>query len=172
MENPAVVRPVEVAWQVGLATLRFNFRGVGGSAGAHDEGVGEQADLRAALHFLADRLAPGLPLGLAGYSFGAWVAARIARTAAGDRPETGALCLIAPPLAMSGFDFLEGWEQATLLVAGSRDQYCPAADLERLAGRLKDAECVIVDGADHFFFGRLFPLGAAVGRWARRWAAA
>ena len=86
MHNPVVVRASEVAQGLGLATLRFNFRGVGASTGVHDEGKGEQDDVLAALDMLAARLPAGRQVGLAGYSFGSWVSARV--VAAGrDLPE-------------------------------------------------------------------------------------
>ena len=63
MDNPVVVRAAEVAREAGLATLRFNFRGVGASEGSHDKGRGEQDDVRAALATLRARLAAGSPWG-------------------------------------------------------------------------------------------------------------
>ena len=167
MDNPVVIRAAEVARETGLATLRFNFRGVGGSEGSHDKGRGEQDDVRAALATLRARLAPG-PLGLAGYSFGAWVASRVAVAAAG----LAALGLIAPPLSMFGFDNLDPDGLRLLVAAGTQDAYCPLADLDRLAARLPDGAVDRIEGADHFFFGKLFPLGEAVRRWALEWAAA
>ncbi len=166
MENPVVERAAEVAREVGLSTLRFNFRGVGRSTGVHAQGEGEQDDLRAALATLRSHLPSGRPLGLAGYSFGAWVAARVARSAS----TVAALCLIAPPLAMLDFGGLDGDGKDLLLVVGTRDAYCPVHDLGELAGRLPGAQAVTVEGADHFFFGKLFPLGEAIRGWARRWA--
>lgn len=167
MENPVVVRAAEVCQAAGLATLRFNFRGVGGSGGRHNGGTGERDDASAALAMLAAHLPPARPLGLCGYSFGAWVVARLAA----EEPTILALCLIAPPLGM--FDFPVSAEPArdTLLVAGTCDGYCPVDGLARLAAGLPGAETAIVEEADHFFFGKLFPLGAAVERWARRWTA-
>jgi uncharacterized protein len=166
MENPVVVRAVEVAREVGLSTLRFNFRGVGRSTGIHAKGEGEQGDLKAALAMLHSHLPPDRPLGVAGYSFGAWVAAGVA----GSGSERTALCLIAPPLAMLDFATLDRTGERVLLVAGTRDSYCPLESLEALGGRLPGAQLRIVDGADHFFFGKLFPLGEAIRSWARDWA--
>ena len=166
MENPVVVRAAEVGSETGLSTLRFNFRGVGRSAGAYAQGKGEQDDLRAALAMLRSRLPQGRPLGLAGYSFGAWIAAQVTGPAC---PLAG-LCLIAPPLAMFDFAALDGADMDILLVSGTRDPYCQPSDLAALAERLPAAETVSIEGADHFFFGKLFPLGEAIRSWARRWA--
>jgi uncharacterized protein len=165
MDNPVVVRAVEVGAEVGLATLRFNFRGVGGSTGTHDQGNGERDDVRAALRALTSHLTVGRPFGLAGYSFGAWMAAQVA-------PGSGlaGLCLIAPPLAMADFGSFDGGAMDVLLVAGTQDPYCPLPNLAALADRLPSAQTVTLEGADHFFFGKLFPLGEALRGWARRWA--
>src|SRR5438552_10187708 len=116
MENPVVVRAAEVGSETGLSTLRFNFRGVGRSAGAYAQGKGEQDDLRAALAMLRSRLPQGRPLGLAGYSFGAWIAAGVT----GPALPLAGLCLIAPPLAMFDFGTLDGADLHILLVAGTR----------------------------------------------------
>jgi len=167
MDNPVVLRAAEVARESGLATLRFNFRGVGASTGAHDRGEGEQDDVRAALAALRSRLPAGRPLGLAGYSFGAWVSSRVAA------PEAlSALCLIAPPLAMFDLAAFDPGPLALLLVAGTQDPYCPLPDFDGLASRLPGAAAARIEGADHFFFGKLFPMGEAVRGWARGWVPA
>src|SRR5215510_5381374 len=161
MDNPVVVRVQEVCAGLGLATLRFNFRGVGGSGGAHAGGVGEQDDARAALEFLSR--ATGAPTAIAGYSFGSRIAALVA---CGD-PRIEGLALIAPPLGMYDFACVEGVRAQTLVVAGTNDSYCPAPDFARLGARLPSATKVSIEGADHFFFGKLFPLGEAVAQWAQ-----
>jgi len=166
MDNPVVVRAAEVAREEGVGTLRFNFRGVGASTGIHAHGEGEQTDLRAAMALLRSHLPSEGPFGLLGYSFGAWIAAGVA----GSEPTLAALGLVAPPLAMLDFTALSAVGQDVLLVAGTRDTYCPVPILEEMAGRTDGARAVIVEGADHFFFGKLFPLGEAIREWARRWA--
>lgn len=158
MDNPVVIRAAEVCREAGYATLRFNFRGVGASAGVHDKGEGEQQDIRAAEATLSARLPTVGPIGVIGYSFGAWTAARAMRP--GDAP----LGLIAPPLGMFDFDRLGKDGGRLLLVAGTRDPYCPVEALHRLT-RATGAEERIIEGADHFFFGKLYPLGEAIGAW-------
>lgn len=158
MDNPVVIRAAEVVREAGHATLRFNFRGVGASTGVHDKGEGEQDDVRAAVATLAAHLPPGSPVGVIGYSFGAWTAARAMR------PGEAALALIAPPLGMFDFQVLVPSTGPTLLVAGTRDTYCPIEALHRLAEATGAKERVI-EGADHFFFGKLYPLGEAIGAW-------
>ena len=164
MDNPVVVRAAEVAQSAGVTTLRFNFRGVGASSGKHGGGEAEQEDVKAALGALAERMPAGSSIGLAGYSFGAWVAARVA--AGTDLP---ALALLAPPLGMYDLDFLARAPKATLLMAGTSDQYCPVEALRRLGQKL-GATVEVIEGAEHFFFGKLFPLGEAIERWLRTWA--
>jgi len=160
MDNPVVIRAAEVAQAAGYATLRFNFRGVGTSEGVHDKGRGEQDDVKAAIATLAAHLPPGSPVGVMGYSFGAAMAARATRPDAAHAP----LALIAPPLGMYDLDFLQAGPGRMLLVAGTEDSYCPAEALDRLAG-LTGAEKRVIDGANHFFFGKLYPLGEAIGAW-------
>ena len=164
MDNPVVVRTAEVAQGLGVATLRFNFRGVGGSTGKHGGGEAERNDILTALAALAERLPPGAAVGLAGYSFGAWVSAGVVAGGAAVL----ALALLAPPLGMRDLDFLARVPDPTLLVAGTRDQYCPVEALRELGRRL-GTEPEIIEGAEHFFFGKLYPLSEAVERWLRKW---
>ena len=163
MDNPVVVRAQEVCAGLGLATLRFNFRGVGASGGVHAGGVGEQDDALAALDTLAKSIAGGV-LAIAGYSFGARIAAQVG----GRDGRIGGMALIAPPLAMYDFGFLEDKHLPTLVVAGTQDQYCPPDDFARFTAARPWMTATIVEGADHFFLGKLFPLGEAVAAWARR----
>jgi uncharacterized protein len=160
MDNPVVIRSVDVAQAAGYATLRFNFRGAGGSEGVHDKGRGEQEDVRAAVAALASHLPAGSRVGVMGYSFGAAMAARATRPGLPEAP----LGLIAPPLGMFDFDFLQTNPGRLLLVAGTADSYCPVEALHRLAA-ITSAEERIIEGADHFFFGKLYPLGEAIGAW-------
>jgi len=163
MENPVVVRVQEVCAGLGLATLRFNFRGVGASGGVHGGGVGEQDDAAAALDALAKAMGGGT-LAIAGYSFGSRIAALV-----GSRDgRVGGIALIAPPLAMSDFGFLEDIRVPTLAVAGTRDQYCPSDEFARFTAARPWIKAATIEGADHFFFGKLFPLGEAVTEWAQR----
>jgi len=161
MDNPVVTRIVEVCTNRGLATLRFNFRGVGGSSGRHDNGRGEQDDVRACLAYLDEMLGGSGRLALVGYSFGAVVSASVAATV----PLAG-LGLVAPPMRVAELEVPRTVGGPIVIVAGAEDQYCPAPALERLRGGLPEATVIVVEGADHFFFGSLMPLGDAVGEWA------
>jgi alpha/beta superfamily hydrolase len=170
MDNPVVIRAVEVCVDAGLATLRFNFRGVGASTGAHDDGRGEVDDLRAALTHLRQALGDGAAIAAAGYSFGSMVTARAA-----SREPLAGIALIAPPLAMRPLpdvETLARFDKPFLVVAGTQDEYCAPATFEGLRTSLPRATVRAIDGANHFFFGKLFPLGEAVAEWARSVAAA
>ncbi|MBI3826003.1 MAG: alpha/beta hydrolase [Candidatus Rokubacteria bacterium] len=165
MHGPVVLAVLEACARAGLATLRFNFRGVGRSTGVHDGGQGEQDDAAAALADLASRLPAPARVAIAGYSFGAVVAAAIAAR----EPAPVALALVAPPLGVTGSDAfarLAALRGPVLVVAGSRDEYCPPALLSRLAKDLSAASVRVLDGADHFFGGDLDALEAAVAEWA------
>jgi alpha/beta superfamily hydrolase len=167
MDNPVVVRVAEVCGALGFATLRFNFRGVGRSTGTHGEGRAETRDVEAALAHLRDTLGPGRLVALAGYSFGALVASGVATAGR----ELAGLALIAPPLEVTGeepFVGLADLSARLLIAAGSKDEYCPRSAVEALARRLPGATLTIIEGANHFFFGTLYPLGEAVEAWARR----
>lgn len=166
MDNPVVVRLVEIWGGLGLATLRFNFRGVGRSTGAHGQGADEQRDVEAAHAHLASLVGAGHPLVLAGYSFGAAVVAGVAAR----HPELAGVVLVAPPLARldpKGFAGLDRFGDRVLVVAGSADEICPSDGLARLRDVTPRAAFHTIDGANHFFFGKLYPLGEAVTAWTR-----
>ena len=164
MDSPVVLAAVAACAAAGLATLRFNFRGVGASTGAHDSGRGEQGDLEAALDHLAGQMGPGA-VAAAGYSFGSMVTAAVAAR----RPSLCGVALIAPPLAAAtkGLDALGALEAPLLIVVGAHDTYCPRDVLDAALKTLPRAEVHVLDGADHFFGGALRPLGQAVEGWAR-----
>ena len=165
MDNPVVVRLAEVFSDLGLATIRFNFRGTGDSTGVHDHGTGEQHDVEAALARLAVLVGAERPLLLAGYSFGAAVVA----TVAPRHPELSGVVLVAPPLARvdpRGFAGLDRFGERLLVVAGSNDEICPAEGLARLRETTPRATVHIIEGANHFFFGKLYPLGETAATWA------
>ena len=144
----------------GVATLRFNFRGVGRSEGEHGGGVAEVDDVRAALDWLAEH-APGARLSLAGYSFGAVMALRAG--AADPRPER--LVAIALPAAMLDAAFLADCRTPTLFVHGDRDQFSPAAQLESLLARCPaEKQVERIPGADHFLYAHAERVGESVVR--------
>ncbi|HKZ07165.1 MAG TPA: hypothetical protein VJU81_17005 [Methylomirabilota bacterium] len=126
--------------------------------------MAEMDDVRAALAHLAATLSGGATLGVLGYSFGAWVSARV--TAADPRP----LCLVAPPLKMLDWSAAVPSRPDLCVLAGTRDSYCPLPELEHFLAKLPGVRHAIIEGADHFFFGKLYPLGEEIGAWCRGWA--
>jgi alpha/beta superfamily hydrolase len=141
----------------GVATLRFNFRGVGESEGRYS-GTLEIEDARAAVALLRERL-PGAPVALGGYSFGAMVA-----LAAGhDHPDVDRLFAIALPVTMFDASAILPSTKPKLFVTGDRDPYCPYAALESLVASLAgDNRLVPLAGADHFLAGYGEALGDTV----------
>ena len=160
MDSHVVVRAAEACAARNVATLRFNFRGVGASSGTHDDGQGERDDVRAALAELRRRLPAAAAVGLAGYSFGAAVAAAVAD----DTPIAG-LALIAPPIRITPM-IPPRVSGPCLIVAGTEDQYCSPSALKAMSDSMPHVTLTVIDGANHFFFGALEELGAAVEGWA------
>ncbi len=157
LHNNVVETLARVYRQHGFTTLRFNFRGVGGSQGHYDEGEGEQEDIKAALDYL---LGQGKTrLDLAGYSFGAWVSA-LARTA---QDKVQRLILVAPPVDFCDFHNVRSLPKLTLVITGDRDEFAPPTAIARLlpdwnpAARLE-----IIPGADHFYGAHTGALAAIV----------
>ena len=160
MHTKAVFQGAKGLARIGCAVLRFNFRGVGGSAGTFDEGRGEAADYRAALDFMHARY-PGAPLWAAGFSFGAWVALE---TGASD-PRVSVLIAVAPPVARDSYSFSHALEttKPKFIVQGSLDELCPIKELWAFYAKLKEPkELVVIDGASHLFSGRTREVGEAL----------
>jgi alpha/beta superfamily hydrolase len=166
MDNHVVVALCQALVEAGLAALRFNFRGTGRSSGAHDQGRAEQEDVLAALREAAGLLAPaGGPLGLAGYSFGAVVAALAAPRAQGLR----ALVLVSPPARTLSPQALTAFPGPKLVLAGERDQFAPAQELQQLALEAGEGcELALVPGVDHFWWSGLSPAAARVAAFFRK----
>ncbi len=147
MNNRVIYRAAKGAMEAGAAALRFNFRGVGSSTGTYDKGRGEGHDVASLLDWLQSRY-PGLPLALAGFSFGAWVGLRIGC----HDQRVRALVGLGLPLDSYDFDFLVDNLKPSLFIVGTRDEFCPRDKMEQVARHLPPASNVVwVDGADHFF---------------------
>jgi alpha/beta superfamily hydrolase len=160
MHNKVVYRIARVFQDAGFAVLRFNFRGAGLSQGTHDDGRGEEDDLRAAMAFMGQKF-PGANLWLAGFSFGSAVMMRVGCRDA--RP----VGLIAAGFPVSKYEFQDPTlcDKPRLFVQGSLDQFGPVDQLKRLFSSLPEPkQLTIIEGADHFFEGRLGELGEAVSR--------
>jgi hypothetical protein len=154
MDSPVVHEVAYAARTAGLASLRFNWRGVGGSGGvASSEFADADADYRAALTHLGETV-PGA-LVAAGYSFGALAALRCGAA----EPRVRALLLVAPPAAMLDVDLLNAFPGRVTLLAGDADSIAPAAELEQIAADLPRVTIDVIDDADHFFVAGLAEVG-------------
>jgi hypothetical protein len=151
MHNKVVFRAAKATLLLGLPTLRFNFRGAGKSAGTFTGGDGEREDVRAVLDYLAVRF-PGLPVCLMGFSFGSWVGLAVG---ANDARVT-TLVGLGVPVSSLDFDFLRAVRKPKLIVQGTRDEFGPPARVAEFYGSLTEPKQIHwVDGADHFFAGKL-----------------
>lgn len=163
MRNTIVYRTARALRAVGLATLRFDFRGVEGSEGVHDGTGAEEEDAAAALDLLAERY-PGVPLWAAGYSFGSRTVCGLATRDARIRR----LVLIAFPVAVYDCDCIRAVEQPGLLLFGAGDEFGTATELvQRFPTLPERLEVEEIPGADHFFRGRTPLVEEAVQTYAR-----
>ena len=160
MHTRAVFHGAKGLVRAGCAVLRFNFRGVGSSAGSFDEGKGEVDDFRAALTEMNERY-PDAPLWAAGFSFGSWIALE---TGATD-PRVSALIAVAPPVTRDGYDFSNTLESTKpkFFVQGELDELCSLKDLRAFYARCHEPkEMVVIDGASHLFDGQGREVGDAL----------
>jgi alpha/beta superfamily hydrolase len=151
MYNNVVSVICQALAQESIATLRFNFRGVGRSEGNHEEGVGEQDDVRAALDFLqsSDGVDKGR-LGLAGYSFGT----RVVMPVALQDSRVRAVALVSPFLDDADWQRVKTYGVPKLFICGSEDSFISPHKVKRLVGEAAaPSECEVVFGADHFWCG-------------------
>lgn len=165
MHSRAVYQSTKALARAGVATLRFNFRGVGRSEGSHDGGPGEIEDYRAALDYLEGRY-NGLPLWAAGFSFGSW----IAWNAALDDLRVPLMLGIGLPVNRFDFSPVRGSTKAKFLIHGELDELVPAREIRKFYAELSEPkELVIIDGADHLFDGKTSELGEAVEDLLKDW---
>lgn len=151
MHNKVVYRIARAFQDAGFAVLRFNFRGTGQSQGQHDQGRGEQGDLRAAIEFIEQKY-PGVEIWVAGFSFGSHVMLRMAC----DDSKIRALVAAGAPVSKYDFSHVINCDKPKLFVQGALDEFGSREDLERLFTRLSDPKSLkIIEGADHFFEGHL-----------------
>ena len=157
MHNKVVYRTARALEETGFNTLRFNFRGVGGSAGTHDDGRGEADDLRACMAFL-ERERSVRALLLAGFSFGAMVSARVGCA----DPRVPAVLAVGLPANRVDLDFLSSCPKPTAVVQGAQDQFGELSRVVAAVGSMPAASLFAVDGADHFFAGKIDELDRAL----------
>lgn len=166
MHNKVVYHAMKALNGLGFPVLRFNFRGAGLSEGTHDQGRGEVEDVRSALNFLHQEFK--LPLLFAGFSFGAATGLR----AACPDPRVEGLLSLGTPVAVEGriytYQFLQTCLQPKLFVSGTRDEFGPVENLrEVVALASPPKELVLVEGAEHFFVGKLDIMQGTIERWVR-----
>ncbi len=161
LHNKVVFQTAKALHQRGFPVLRFNFRGAGLSEGVHDRGRGEAEDVRAALDYLAREFS-ARPILLAGFSFGAWVGLRVGC----EDPRVTELIGVGIPVNDSDLSYLRECPKPKLFVQGGEDPFGSRDRVEKLFETLPEPKrLVIVDGADHFFNGKLDRLGSAVESW-------
>ncbi|HWW21550.1 MAG TPA: alpha/beta fold hydrolase [Steroidobacteraceae bacterium] len=153
MQNKVVHTLGRACQEFGLATLRFNFRGVGASDGSHDEGRAEIEDAMAVIAWGRQRWPDG-PLTLAGFSFGAMVA-----LAAAVRSAPSKLITVAPAVGRPEFSSAAKPNCPWLIVQGDADELVDIRDVRAFAARFEPApKLVVMSGVEHFFHGRLTQL--------------
>lgn len=162
MNNKVVTTLIRAAQALGAVAIRFNFRGVGASEGSYAEAIGEQDDLKAVIAW-AQQNYPGCRLWLGGFSFGSYVAARVASQNAVDR-----LISIAPPVNHFDFQSLPAIPCPWLVVQGETDDVVPADEvISWVSTRSESPTLIEMPGVGHFFHGKLIELREAIIEWAQ-----
>jgi alpha/beta superfamily hydrolase len=163
MHNKVVFRAAAGLTDAGLVTLRFNFRGVGASGGAHD-GAAEKQDVRDALDYLAENY-PQQPITLAGFSFGTRMGSEVGMT---DERVVRLISIGTPIDKYNDFDYLERLRKPILFVHGDADEFGSVASLQALIDKVSknaETEFVIFENCGHFFDEHLAELRETVKHW-------
>jgi uncharacterized protein len=162
MENKVVTTIARALRETGIPTVRFNFRGVGASDGAFDRGVGETADADAVAAWAADHW-PGRSLVAAGFSFGGFVALRLAQLRESQQREPRLLITVAPAIQRFDADSSPSPRCPWLVVQGDADDVVdPAAVISWVNSLDPKPQLAVMPGVGHFFHGRLQELRDAV----------
>ncbi len=157
MHNNVVKALTEAYFERGYSTFRFNFRGVGSSGGRHDYGKGEQEDVLAAVKFLSSTGAQHMDI--VGYSFGSWVNAMCME----NLLLVQRMIMISPPVGMMDFSFLGYSPKIKMVITGSSDHIAPPGLIREMLPKWnKEAELKVIDGADHFYWGKEGELTAII----------
>jgi len=147
MHTKAVYRAARALNDVGLRTLRFNFRGVGYSTGTYDDGIGEEEDVRAALDWLELGLRDR-PLIVGGVSFGSMVSLKVGV----EDPRVVAMVAVGTPIQVYDYSYIASVEKPVLVVQGEHDEFGTGREVEEVLGTLGDHVTVRwVSGAEHLF---------------------
>jgi uncharacterized protein len=157
LDNKVVQTLAKTFFALGYIAARFNFRGVGKSAGSFDEGEGETEDASAALAHARKTFGEELPFVLAGFSFGSYVQTRLAQRVQAQR-----LVLIGPAVGRFKVSHVPA---DTIVIHGEEDEVVPLAEVFAWA-RPQELPVVVFPGCSHFFHGRLPQLQRVItGMW-------
>ena len=147
MHNKVVYRMARALRRSGSVILRFNFRGVGKSEGAHDQGAGELEDARLLLEWLRSRY-PALPYSLAGFSFGSRIALRLGCSIEGVRR----VIAVGFPTKSANVEYLKNCRMSKIFVQSTHDEHGPKPELEAIYREIGDPKQIYwVSATDHFF---------------------
>lgn len=162
MHNKVVFRAAAGLNEAGLIALRFNFRGVGASTGAHDDGIGEQRDVADALDFLTKNY-PQQPITFAGFSFGA----RFGIEAVMDDERVERLISIGTPVDKYDFSFIKHINKPILFVHGDADEFGTVEHLNEIVEQVEsnDKTVIVFENCGHFFDNHLNELKTAIRDW-------
>ena len=160
MHNKVAHRVASTLFARGGAVMRFNFRGVGKSEGVHDRGRGELQDALVVLDTLRRRH-PAARVWAAGFSFGSWVASRLAAS----ESSVEQLIMVAPPVHTQTFDEMRGSPVPKLVLQGTADEVCKPENIARVFPTWADPKVFVeIEGAGHFFDRQLVQLAEAIER--------
>jgi len=158
MHTKGTYQTAKALTRIGCAVLRFNFRGVGRSEGRWDEGLGEAADFRAALDFMADRH-PGVPLWAGGMSFGSW----IGLTVGAADPRVSLLLGVAMPVNNYDYAAVRDSDKPKFFIHGEFDEICSIHDVRAFYAQANEPkELIVIEASDHLFDGKVSQVGDAV----------
>lgn len=156
MHSKVVVTASHAFLDMGIPSLRFNFRGVGKSSGKYDNGIGELEDVRAAMGYMAEK---GEKLIIAGHSFGAWMGMK----AGCEDPRVKLMIGIGTPVNFVNMDFLRDCLKPRLFIHGTVDRLISVEKVEELCAVLPEPKKLVkIEDADHFFTGKLKELSEIV----------
>ncbi|OQY58809.1 MAG: hypothetical protein B6245_09860 [Desulfobacteraceae bacterium 4572_88] len=155
MHNYVVESLARVYAEKGYATLRFNFRGTGNSQGNYDNGIGEQQDVLSAISYLRTKRKIET-VDLAGYSFGAWVNAKINC----KKASVARMLMVSPPAGLMNFHPVSPIPRLKLVVSGTEDEIAPAGLIEEELIPLWNNKTPfeLIEGANHFYSGYISSL--------------
>ena len=165
MHTKAVYQSAKALARIGVAVLRFNFRGVGRSAGTFDGGPGEMEDYRSALDYMADRFS-GRQLWACGFSFGSWIAWNVGL----DDDRVRLLLGIGLPVDRFDFSPVKASDKAKFLIHGELDELISIKQIRKFYSELREPkELAVIDGANHLFDGKTPEVGETVEDLLKDW---